>query len=103
MIGRCLKVSSLMPTLGADVILDPVGAKYWEQHVRCLAVDSRLLSIGLVSVSAVVKLWTTPWLQRCCLIVLHVDYTVVSVQIIHELSLSFPPALPPSPSSSVDQ
>ena len=34
---------------GADVILDFVGASYWEKHVQCVAVDGRVVHLGLVS------------------------------------------------------
>jgi len=33
---------------GADVILDPVGASYLDANLRCLAVDGRLVVIGLL-------------------------------------------------------
>ena len=33
---------------GVDVILDPVGASYLEQNVRCLATGGRLVLIGLM-------------------------------------------------------
>lgn len=33
---------------GVDVILDPVGASYFEQNLRVLAVDGRLVVIGLM-------------------------------------------------------
>jgi NADPH:quinone reductase-like Zn-dependent oxidoreductase len=33
---------------GADVILDPVGAAYLEQNLRCLAPGGRLVLIGLM-------------------------------------------------------
>lgn len=35
--------------LGADVILDPVGAAYWNKHSQCVAMDGRVLHIGFVS------------------------------------------------------
>lgn len=34
---------------GVDVILDFVGASYWEKHVQCVAVDGRVVHLGLVS------------------------------------------------------
>ena len=34
---------------GVDVIIDPVGAAYWENHTKCIAMDGRVLHIGLVS------------------------------------------------------
>lgn len=34
---------------GADVIIDPVGAAYWDKHTQCVAVDGRILHIGFVS------------------------------------------------------
>lgn len=33
---------------GADVILDPVGARYLEDNLKCLAIDGRLVIIGLM-------------------------------------------------------
>ena len=33
---------------GADVILDFVGASYWENHTQCVAVDGRIVLLGLV-------------------------------------------------------
>ena len=35
--------------VGVDVILDFVGASYWEKHVQCVAVDGRVVHLGLVS------------------------------------------------------
>ena len=32
-----------------DVILDPVGASYWEKHSKCVAMEARVLHIGFVS------------------------------------------------------
>lgn len=37
---------------GMDVILDPVGAGYLQDNVRCLAVDGRLVIIGLMGGAA---------------------------------------------------
>ena len=34
--------------LGADVIIDFVGASYWENHTQCVAVDGRIVLLGLV-------------------------------------------------------
>lgn len=34
--------------LGVDVILDPVGGSYLEDNLRCLALDGRLVVIGLM-------------------------------------------------------
>jgi len=33
---------------GADVILDFVGASYWEKHEQCIAVDGRVVHLGLL-------------------------------------------------------
>ena len=35
---------------GADVILDFVGAPYWEKHSKCVAVDGRVIHLGFVSI-----------------------------------------------------
>ena len=34
---------------GADVIVDCVGAPYWEKHSKCVALDGRVVHIGFVS------------------------------------------------------
>ena len=34
---------------GADVIIDFIGASYWENHTRCVAVDGRIVLLGLVT------------------------------------------------------
>ena len=34
--------------VGADVIIDFVGASYWENHTQCVAVDGRIVLLGLV-------------------------------------------------------
>lgn len=33
---------------GVDVILDFVGASYWELHMKCIATDGRLVLLGLL-------------------------------------------------------
>jgi len=33
---------------GVDVILDFVGASYWESHMKCIATDGRLVLLGLL-------------------------------------------------------
>ena len=33
---------------GVDVVLDFVGASYWESHMKCLATDGRLVLLGLL-------------------------------------------------------
>lgn len=33
---------------GVDVILDFVGASYWESHMKCVAMDGRLVLLGLM-------------------------------------------------------
>jgi tumor protein p53-inducible protein 3 len=33
---------------GADVIIDFVGASYWENHTRCVAVDGHIVLLGLL-------------------------------------------------------
>ena len=33
---------------GVDIIIDFVGASYWESHMKCIAVDGRLVLLGLL-------------------------------------------------------
>lgn len=33
---------------GVDVVLDFVGASYWESHMKCIAIDGRLVLLGLL-------------------------------------------------------
>eukprot|EP00118_Oscarella_pearsei_P012143 m.86787 g.86787 ORF g.86787 m.86787 type:complete len:179 (+) comp36512_c1_seq7:980-1516(+) len=33
---------------GVDVIIDFVGAPYWEKHLQCIAVDGRIVLLGLL-------------------------------------------------------
>ncbi len=42
------KVNTFTGNRGVNVILDPVGAAYFEQNLQCLATDGRLLHIGLM-------------------------------------------------------
>ena len=35
--------------IGADIILDFVGAPYWEKHSKCVATDGRIVHLGFVS------------------------------------------------------
>ena len=35
--------------VGVNVILDFVGASYWENHTQCVAVDGRIVLLGLVT------------------------------------------------------
>ncbi len=41
---------------GVDIIVDPVGAAYFEQNLQCLATDGRLLHIGLMGGSSIPNL-----------------------------------------------
>jgi NADPH2:quinone reductase len=43
------KVKSLTNKRGADVIYDPVGADYFDQALKCIAVGGRLLVIGFAA------------------------------------------------------
>lgn len=43
-----VKVNEFTRTKGIDVILDPVGASYFEQNLQCLATDGKLILIGLM-------------------------------------------------------
>ena len=40
--------NSFTRSQGVDVILDPVGAAYFEQNLQCLAMDGKLILIGLM-------------------------------------------------------
>ena len=40
---------------GADVILDFVGASYWENHTNCVGVDGRIVLLGLVRANVYVN------------------------------------------------
>ncbi len=42
------KVNEFTGDKGVNVILDPVGATYFQQNLQCLATDGRLLHIGLM-------------------------------------------------------
>ena len=42
------KINDFTDNRGVNVILDPVGAAYFEQNLQCLASDGRLLHIGLM-------------------------------------------------------
>ena len=45
----CFKIFNDVFVLGADIIIDPVGAPYWEKHSKCVAMDAHVLHIGFVS------------------------------------------------------
>ncbi len=51
-----VKVNDFTGDKGVNVILDPVGAAYFEQNLRCLATDGRLLHIGLMGGSTISNL-----------------------------------------------
>lgn len=42
------KLSQELPSTGVNVILDPVGAAYFEDNIDCLTLDGRLVLIGLM-------------------------------------------------------
>jgi tumor protein p53-inducible protein 3 len=42
------EVLSFTGNKGVDVILDFVGASYWENHTQCVAVDGRIVLLGLL-------------------------------------------------------
>ena len=39
------------------MIIDFVGASYWENHTRCVAVDGRIVLLGLVKTFSIPSLW----------------------------------------------
>lgn len=41
-------VKKLSDGKGADVVLDFVGASYWQKHASCLAIGGRVISIGVL-------------------------------------------------------
>ena len=43
-----VQINSFTRGQGVDVILDPVGAAYFEQNLQCLAMDGKLILIGLM-------------------------------------------------------
>ena len=43
------QVKALTDGAGADVIFDPVGGDVFDESVRCIAFDGRLLTIGFTS------------------------------------------------------
>jgi len=43
-----VKANAFSGDKGVDIIIDPVGAAYFEQNLQCLATDGRLLHIGLM-------------------------------------------------------
>lgn len=42
------RVNGFTGGLGVNVILDPVGSAYFEQNLQCLAIDGKLVLIGLM-------------------------------------------------------
>ncbi|KAL5477064.1 hypothetical protein EMCRGX_G023806 [Ephydatia muelleri] len=42
------EVLSVTNKKGADVIVDFIGAPYWEQHMKCIAIDGRLQLTGML-------------------------------------------------------
>jgi len=49
---------------GVDLIVDPVGANYWEQNIDSLAMDGRLVLLGLLSGGMVEKFNIAPFLAK---------------------------------------
>lgn len=49
---------------GVDLILDFIGAPYWEQNIRCLAVDGRLVLVGLLGGRKIQEVDLNPILMR---------------------------------------
>lgn len=44
----CVKAHNGGVWVGADVIVDFIGAPYWEQHMRSIAIDGRIQLTGMV-------------------------------------------------------
>lgn len=58
------RVKDITGGRGVDVILDIVGAGYFERNLRCLAVDGRLVVIGLMQGATVERFDLLPVVQR---------------------------------------
>ena len=54
---------------GADVVLDFVGGSYFDNHTKCMAVDGRLVLLGLVSMRSCSCYM---WHPVVCVLSLHV-------------------------------
>ena len=59
---------------GADIILDFVGAPYWESHSKCVAMDGRIVHLGFVSgfceakcsiIDGMMGHFTSSWVDQC--------------------------------------
>ncbi|XP_064392208.1 quinone oxidoreductase PIG3-like [Halichondria panicea] len=50
-----LEVMKFTNNKGADVILDFVGAPYWEKHSQCVAIDGRIIHLGFLGGSVLEK------------------------------------------------
>ncbi|WP_044641059.1 NAD(P)H-quinone oxidoreductase [Risungbinella massiliensis] len=58
------EILSYTNSLGVDLILDFVGANYWEQNLRCLAMDGRLVLISFLSGAKLEKTSLAPLLSK---------------------------------------
>jgi NADPH2:quinone reductase len=58
------EIKRLTDSRGVDVVLDMVGAPYFQRNLRCLALDGRLIQIAFIEGSKVSELDLTPIMTR---------------------------------------
>ncbi len=62
------KVKEITNKKGADIIYDPVGGEVFEQSLRCIAWDGRLLVIGFASGKIAKAPTNLPLLKNCSIV-----------------------------------
>ena len=62
------KVKEITNSKGADIIYDPVGGDVFEQSLRCIAWDGRLLVIGFASGTIAKAPTNLPLLKNCSIV-----------------------------------
>ena len=62
------KVKDITNSKGADIIYDPVGGDVFEQSLRCIAWDGRLLVIGFASGTIAKAPTNLPLLKNCSIV-----------------------------------
>ena len=62
------KVKEITNNKGADIIYDPVGGEVFEQSLRCIAWDGRLLIIGFASGKIANAPTNLPLLKNCSIV-----------------------------------
>ena len=58
------RIAEITAGRGVDVVLDIVGAAYFERNLRCLAMDGRLVLVGLMQGASVERFSLLPVLTR---------------------------------------